>query len=238
MLVFESFLTQNWLSFYTNIYTENSNAIPKEQQSAAPAASSKHQHHQQQSSHPTRGGGSNNEIKYKSLREAVDSFITDLNNSHNGAPSTSLQQQKQPIITINQLDNWGITSFSYLNLKFRLEVPTSSVADNILLQTWYDQTDKKKKLPPSISGKVVQFNASLQKLGLQNNKLTFRSMNNKYAFTMNTQVKDPTKFSKMELRHGMEYFIEMSIKLHNIMFCYDVKTITQEGGKVRLFGTK
>ena len=65
------------------------------------------------------------------------------------------------------------------------------MADNILLQTWYDQTDKKKKLPPSISGKVVQFNASLQKLGLQNNKLTFRSMNNKYAFTMNTQVKDP-----------------------------------------------
>lgn len=150
------------------------------------------------------------EVKYRSLREAVDTFIEDLNSN-------------SPSITITQLDNSGITSFSYLGLKFRLEVPVG-VADNIILQTWYEHSKK----AAGISGRVVQFNAALQKMGL-GGKLTFRNMNGKYAFTLSKQM-DPEKFSKTSLRHGIEYFMEMSIKLHNIINSTDLKKVD----KVRL----
>mmetsp|Transcript_24504 Transcript_24504/g.43959 ORF Transcript_24504/g.43959 Transcript_24504/m.43959 type:complete len:632 (+) Transcript_24504:45-1940(+) len=150
------------------------------------------------------------EAKYKSLREAVDNFIKDLNSG-------------SPAVTIAQLDSSGTTSFSYLGLKFRLDVP-EGVSDNIIVQTWYEHSKK----AAGISGRVVQFNASLQKIGL-GGRLTFRNMNRKHAFML-TKKMDPEKFSKTELRHGIEYFMEMSIKLHNIINTTDVRRVD----KIRL----
>jgi len=150
------------------------------------------------------------EVKYKSLREAVDCFITDLNSG-------------SPTVTIVPLDNSGITSFSYLGIKFRLEVP-GGVSDNIIVQTWYEHSKK----AAGISSYVVKFNAMFQKMGL-GGKLTFRNMNRKYAFTL-TQKMDPETFSKTNMRHCVEYFMEMSIKLHNIININDVRRVD----KVRL----
>eukprot|EP00578_Thalassiosira_sp_NH16_P007954 CAMPEP_0181123974 /NCGR_PEP_ID=MMETSP1071-20121207/26214_1 /TAXON_ID=35127 /ORGANISM="Thalassiosira sp., Strain NH16" /LENGTH=755 /DNA_ID=CAMNT_0023209209 /DNA_START=163 /DNA_END=2430 /DNA_ORIENTATION=- len=155
---------------------------------------------------------SNNESAYSSLREAVDvGFIKDLNS---GSPS----------ITISQLNDSGATSFSYLGLKFRLEVPVGGVADNVIVQTWFDHG----KRAAGISGRIVQFNAALQKMGLDG-KLTYRNMNGKNAFTL-TKTMDPEKFSKISLRHSIEYFMEMSIKLHNAINTGDMKKVD----KVRL----
>ena len=154
----------------------------------------------------------NSEAVYRSLRDAVDiGFIKDLNS---GSPS----------ITIPQLNDSGTTSFSYLGLKFRLDVPGASVADNVIVQTWFDHSKK----AANISGRIVQFNAALQKMGL-GGKLTFRNMNGKHAFTL-TKKMDPEQFSKTSLRHAIEYFMEMSIKLHNIINTNDIKRVD----KVRL----
>ena len=98
-----------------------------------------------------------------------------------------------------------------------------------MIQTWYEQSKK----VANISARVVQFNAALQKIGL-GGKLTFRNMNGKYAFTF-TKSMDPLCFSKVELRHGIEYFMEMSIKIHNIIHTMDVRKVPG-AGKVRLIG--
>jgi hypothetical protein len=49
-------------------------------------------------------------------------------------------------------------------------------------------------------------------------------MNGKYAFTM-TKLADPKHFNKKGLRHGIEYFMEMSIKLHNLINPMDMKKV-------------
>jgi hypothetical protein len=150
------------------------------------------------------------EVKYKSLRDAVDGFIKDLNS---GLPSISL----------SQLDSSGMTSFLYTDIKFRLDVPIG-IANNVIIQTWYEDN----KRASEISTLVAKFNASLQRIGV-GGRLTFRNLNGKYAFSLTKQV-DPELFCKNSFRHGIEYFVEMSIKLHNIINPADVRTL----GKVRL----
>lgn len=152
----------------------------------------------------------NREVKYKSLRDAVDGFINDLNA---GLPSISL----------SQLDSLGMTSFLYTDLKFRLDVP-GGIANNVIIQTWYEDN----KRATEISSLVVRFNTSLQKIGV-GGRLTFRKINGKYVFSLTKKV-DPELFCKSSFRHGIEYFVEMSIKLHNIINTDDVKTLE----KVRL----
>ena len=150
------------------------------------------------------------EFKHKSMRDAVDGFIKDLNS---GLPSISL----------SQLDSSGMTSFLYTDIKFRLDVPIG-IANNVIIQTWYE--DNKKAM--EISTLVAKFNASLQRIGA-GGRLTFRHMNGKYVFSL-TKHMDPELFCKNSFRHGIEYFVEMSIKLHNIINPADVRTLE----KVRL----
>ena len=150
------------------------------------------------------------EFKHKSMRDAVDGFIKDLNS---GLPSISL----------SQLDSSGMTSFLYTDIKFRLDVPIG-IANNVIIQTWYE--DNKKAM--EISTLVAKFNASLQRIGA-GGRLTFRHMNGKYVFSLTKHV-DPELFCKNSFRHGIEYFVEMSIKLHNIINPADVRTLE----KVRL----
>ena len=64
------------------------------------------------------------EVKYKSIRDAVDGFIRDLNS---GLPSISL----------SQLDSSRMKSFIYTIIKFCLDVPIGILANNVIIQTWY-----------------------------------------------------------------------------------------------------
>ncbi len=153
------------------------------------------------------------EEKFDSLREAVNAFIKDLTSRKSShAPSSS--------IDIPPLDSLDATSFSYLGLLFHLEVPSGVGSDKIMVQTWYKPHRKNSSQVSSIVG---QFNARLHKVDT-GCRLTFRNMNGKYAFTL-TKKADPEHFNKKELRHGIEYFMEMSIKLHNLINPMDMKKV-------------
>jgi len=152
----------------------------------------------------------NREVKYKSLRDAVDDFINDLNA---GLPSISL----------SQLDSSGMASFLYADLRFHLHVP-GGIANGVIIQTWYEDNER----ATDISTLVAKFNTSLQKIGVDG-RLTFRKMNGKHAFSL-TKTVDPELFCKNIFRHSIENFVEMSIKVHNIINTDDVKRLE----KVRL----
>ena len=141
----------------------------------------------------------------------MNNFIKDFNSN-------------SPAISIKELDRTSQASFSYLGLKFRLEVPEGTVSDNIILTTWYDHGRK----AASISSRVIAYNATLQKMGL-GGRLTYRKISGKYAFML-TKEMSPKSFTNKDMRYTIEYFMEMSIKLHNIMNPGDMKTV----GKVRL----
>lgn len=149
------------------------------------------------------------------LRDAVNGFIHDLNSG-------------LPTITISQLDNTtGTTTFLYSQLKYRLDVP-NALANNIIIQTWYDQSSKQAiVIGNSITTLMSKFNASLQKTGVDG-RLTFRNVNGKYVFSLTKSYE--VSFDKVTFRHGIEYFVEMSIKLYNIINPSDARTIE----KVRL----
>ena len=145
-----------------------------------------------------------------SLRNSVDMFIKELNaGSPNGI--------------INRLDSSGNASFTYKGLNYTLQVP-DGLCNNILIQTWFDQDRK----AAGISARVVEWNRSLQEIGL-GGKLTFRNIKGKFAFTLTREMK-PEKFSKKDLKHAIEYYLEMSIKLHNTINVPDQKRVD----KVRL----
>lgn len=165
--------------------------------------------------HPTRSKPESNcaDESFHSLREAVDSFIKDLTSSHHTSSSSSID-----IPPLDSLD--GSTSFSYIGLLFHLEVPNGVGSDKIMVQTWFNQH---RKNSTQISSMVSQFNARLHKVDT-GCRLTFRNMNGKYAFTL-TKKADPGQFNKKGLRHGIEYFIEMSIKLHNLINPMDMKKV-------------
>jgi hypothetical protein len=176
-----------------------------------PAPASKSTDHPVHTENGTRVNHTHKQpLMYESLRDAVDGFIEDLNS---GSPS----------ISVSQLDSSGMTSFLYTDFKFRLDVP-SGISNNIIIQTWYE--DNRKAF--EISALVAKFNTSLRRTGV-GGRLTFRKMNGKYVFSLTKQVQ-PEQFCKNSFRHGIEYFIEMSIKLHNIINVDDVRPLE----KVRL----
>jgi len=154
------------------------------------------------SSHPSSKGSS------KRLRDSIDDFINELNAG-------------SPAISLSTLDNDGTTSFSYLGIKFKLEV---SDAKSFTVQTVFDQNKK----AASISSRLVDWNKSLQEVGL-GGKLTFRNVNSKFTFCLSKNM-EPEDFKARVFRYSIEYFLEFAIKLHNIINVSDLKTV----GKVRL----
>ena len=149
-------------------------------------------------------------FKPLSLRQSVDMFIKELNSA-------------SPSGIINRLDSSGKAFFAYKGLDYTLQVP-EGLSHHVTLQTWFDQ-DKKAA---GISARIVEWNRSLQEIGL-GGKLTFRNIKGKFAFTLTREVK-PEKFCKRDLKHAIEYYLEMSIKLHNTINVTDQKKVD----KVRL----
>ena len=126
------------------------------------------------------------------------------------------------VIIPKSLDNSGITSFSYLDLKSGLGVP-EGVNDNVLIRTWFEHSRR----AVGASAKVVRFNAALHKFGPRGcGKLTYRNTNVRYAFTLAKKMDpNPENFSRTLLRHGIDHFVEMSIELHNTIMGADVPRV-------------
>ena len=144
------------------------------------------------------------------LRQSVDMFIKELN-------STSAN------VIISRLDSSGKASFTYNGLDYTLQVP-EGLSHNIIVQTWFDQDRK----AAGISSRIVEWNRSLQEVGI-GGQLTFRNIKGKFAFTL-TREMEPENFCKRDLKHVMEYFLEMSVKLHNTINVTNQKKVD----KVRL----
>lgn len=189
------------LSSFVQPYTEN-NAFTTTNTTSAPATATTLQpqnnppQHQQQHHHQPSV-----RCEVMKLRDAVNGFIHNLNSG-------------LPTITISQLDNTGTTTFLYSQLKYRLDVP-NALANNITIQTWYEQSSKQAiVIGNSISTLISKFNASLQKTGVDG-RLTFRNVNGKYVFSLTQNYE--VSFDKITFRHGIEYFVELSIRLYNII---------------------
>ena len=148
--------------------------------------------------------------KLLSLRQSVDIFIEELN-------STSANS------IINRLDSSGKTTFTYKGLDYTLQVP-EGLSHNVTVQTWFDQDRK----AAGISARIVEWNRSLQEVGI-GGQLTFRNIEGKFAFTLTREMK-PESFCKRDLKHVIEYYLEMSIKLHNVINVTNQKKVE----KVRL----
>jgi len=144
----------------------------------------------------------------KNLRESINSFITDL-------------QSGSPNIAMSSLDNNGTSSFSYLDIKFKLEV---SEVNSYSIQTLFDHNKK----AANISIRLVEWNKGLQEMGL-GGKLTFRNTKGTFVFSFDKKI-EPENFKSRTFRYSVEYFLEFAIKLHNIINVTDLKTV----GKVRL----
>lgn len=153
-------------------------------------------------------------LNFNSLKEAIDAFVCDLNS---GSPSISL----------STLDSSGTTYGCYQGLEFRLEVPSGFSDNNLILQTWFEHS----KRAAGINSRIVDWNKSLQQMG-SGGKLTFRNLSGKYAFTLtkSIDVDKPNKIVFTSIRHSIEYFLEISIKIHNIINVTDVKSVE----KIRL----
>jgi len=165
-------------------------------------------------------------LKLLSVREAMNAFISDLNCSC-------------PIITISALDSSGMSTFTFQGIKFRLEV-TEGVNENMIVQTCFEHSKRAAGISAGISTRVVEWNKSIQEMGL-GGTLSFRNMSGvskskpggEYVFklTKGLGLDKPNKVVTTNIRHSIEYFLEMSIKLHNIINVTDQKKLAD---KVRL----
>lgn len=144
----------------------------------------------------------------KALRESINSFISDLNSG-------------TPAISLSNLNDNGVTNFSYLGIKFKLDV---SEVNSFSVQTLFDHNKK----AASISARLVEWNKALQEVGL-GGKLVFRKDGGSFTFSLNKSI-EPEDFKSRTFRYSIEYFLEFAIKLHNVINVNDLKTV----GKVRL----
>jgi hypothetical protein len=149
-------------------------------------------------------------FKPLSLRQSVDMFIKEVNSA-------------SPNGIINRLDSSGNASFVYKGRDYTLQVP-EGLSHNVIVQTWFEHDRK----AAGISARVVEWNRKLQEVGI-GGQLTFRNIKGKFAFTLAREMK-AENFCKRDLKHVMEYYLEFSIKLHNIINVTDQKKVE----KVRL----
>ena len=144
-----------------------------------------------------------------SLRRSVDNFIEEIN-------SASYYNN----ITIHHDSRKAF--FTYTGLDYTLQVPCNE-SNNVIIQTWFEHDRKAARIP----ARIVEWNRSLQENGIRG-KLAFRKSDVKFAFTLTFISTE--KFSKTSLKHAMEYYLEMSINLHNAINVTDQKRVH----KVRL----
>ena len=152
-----------------------------------------------------------------SLWQSIDNFINEINSAsynnitiHHDSDSDS------------DSDSGRKAFFTYTGLSFTLQVPCNE-ANNVIVQTWFEHDRK----AASISARIVEWNRSFQENGIRG-KLAFRKSDVKFVFSLTYISTD--RFSKTSLKHAMEYYIEMSIKLHNAINVTDQKRVH----KVRL----
>ena len=111
----------------------------------------------------------------------------------------------------------GICAFSYRRITFVIEVPITPNAGFMVYSSFDGEADKYK-----ISEKIDSWNKWFQKIG-RYSRVSHVKAGQKTVFTMKGSERD---MAKCELfQKTLEYFVEMSLKLHNLIHPMEAKTV-------------
>jgi len=147
--------------------------------------------------------GSNNSNKQKnSNRQLVDSYLHDI--SLNSKLSVSL-------------DFMGICAFSYRKITFVIEVPLEQKS-GFFVYSSFDGDGNAFNL----SEKVDAWNDWLSNIG-KSSRVSFVKAGKRTVFTLNGNERDIRR--REIFQKTLEYFVEMSLKLHNIFHPTEAKVV-------------
>jgi hypothetical protein len=114
------------------------------------------------------------------------------------------------------LDGMGICAFSYRRLTFVIEVPITPGAGFMVYSSFDAHADI------SINEKIYKWNQWLETVGW-GSRVSYTDVGNKGVFTLKGSERDMVKCDVFQ--KTLEYFVEMSLKLHNLLHPAEAKSI-------------
>jgi len=115
------------------------------------------------------------------------------------------------------LDGMGICAFSYRRITFVIEVPITPHAGFMVYSSFDGEADKHK-----ISERVGAWNDWLSKIGRHSSVAHVRA-GRKTVFSLKAGERDMVKSEVFQ--KTLEYFVEMSLKLHNLLHPLETKAV-------------
>ena len=115
------------------------------------------------------------------------------------------------------LDGMGICSFSYRRITFVIEVPITPHAGFMVYSSFDGEADKHK-----LSERVGAWNDWLSKIGRHSSVAHIRA-GRKTVFSLKAGERDMVKSEVFQ--KTLEYFVEMSLKLHNLLHPLETKAV-------------
>ncbi len=116
------------------------------------------------------------------------------------------------------LDGMGICAFSYRRTTFVIEVPITP-GGGFMVYSSFDAADD-QEIP--IQQKIDAWNKWLATVGC-GSRVSYVKAGNKSVFTLKGSEKEMTKCDVFQ--KTLEYFVEMSLKLHNLLHPTEAKSI-------------
>jgi len=114
------------------------------------------------------------------------------------------------------LDGMGICAFSYRRLTFVIEVPITPHAGFMVYSSFNGNTRNK------LNDKIDAWNAWLLSIG-RHSRVSYVKVGKKTVFTLNGGEEDMAKCNVFQ--KTLEYFVEMSLKLHNLLHPKESKVV-------------
>lgn len=111
----------------------------------------------------------------------------------------------------------GICAFSYRRITFVIEVPITPNAGFMVYSSFDGEADKYK-----LSEKVDAWNKWFQKIG-KLSRVSHVKAGQKTVFTLKGSERDMSKCDVFQ--KTLEYFVEMSLKLHNLIHPKEIKAV-------------
>lgn len=115
------------------------------------------------------------------------------------------------------LDGMGICAFSYRRITFVIEVPITPHA-GFMVYSSFDGAAHKYKL----SEKMDAWNTWLKSIG-RHSRVSHVKAGQKTVFTLKGSERDMSRCDVFQ--KTLEYFVEMSLKLHNLLHPMEVKEV-------------
>lgn len=115
------------------------------------------------------------------------------------------------------LDGMGICAFSYRRITFVIEVPVTANAGFMVYSSFDGESDKYK-----LADKIVAWNTWLRNIG-RSSSVSHVKAGQKTVFTLKGSERDMSRCDVFQ--KTLEYFVEMSLKLHNLLHPGEEKVV-------------